>query len=252
LPIVVLLHGGGSSSLGASIGKATQAAGGFDAFAKQKGIIAIYPDALGGNWNDGRETIQHKNDDVSFIVAAIDYVAKASSGDLNRVYVAGISNGGMMAQRFACDAPQKVSAIAVVASAMPRALANVCQTTIATPVIFLTGDADPLVPFNGGQVKAGLGGDMLSAAATVHFWVTKNAASLQATRSLPDVDPKDGTTTSVDIYQSKGKAAVAFYKIAGGGHTWPGGMQYAPRMLIGNVAMDFSGNQAIWDFFVGR
>ena len=252
LPVVVLLHGGGRASSGAIIGNMTQAAGGFDAFAEQKGIIAIYPDALGGNWNDGRETIQHKNDDVSFIIAAIDYVAKVNHGDLNRVFVAGISNGGMMAQRIACDAPQKVSAIAVVASALPRALANACQTNISMPVVFLTGDADPLVPFNGGQVKAGLGGDMLSAAATVHFWATKNAATFQATRKVPDTDPNDGTTTSVDIYLAKGKVAVAFYRIAGGGHTWPGGLQYAPRILIGNVARDFSGNQAIWDFFVGR
>jgi polyhydroxybutyrate depolymerase len=96
LPIVLLLHGGGSNSSGANVGNATQPVGGFDAFAEEKGFIAIYPDALGGHWNDGRETIQRKNDDVSFIIAAIDYVAKASSGDLNRVYVAGISNGGMM------------------------------------------------------------------------------------------------------------------------------------------------------------
>jgi polyhydroxybutyrate depolymerase len=250
LPVVVLLHGGGGS--GANIGKITQLSGGFDAFADQKGFIAIYPDALGGNWNDGRETIPHKNDDVSFIAAAIDYVAKVQAADLARVYIAGISNGGMMAQRFACDAPQRVSAIAVVASALPRALANACQMSGPTPVVFLTGDADPLIPFNGGPVKAGIGGDMLSAAATVNFWVNKNAATLQGMRKIPDTDPSDGTTTTLDTYQSKGRTAVAFYKIAGGGHTWPGGTQYAPRALVGTVAMDFSANQAIWEFFVGR
>jgi polyhydroxybutyrate depolymerase len=250
LPIIVLLHGGGGS--GASIGNITHPNGGFNGFADQKGFIAIYPDALDGNWNDGRDTIRHKNDDVGFITAAIDHVAKAQAVDLNRVYVAGISNGGMMAQRFACDAPQRVSAIAVVASALPRALANQCKTSSATPVIFLTGEADPLVPFAGGQIKAGLGGDMLSAEATVNFWVNKNSALFQGTRKLPDTDPKDGTTTYLDSYQSKGRISVAFYKIVGGGHTWPGGTQYLPRMLVGTVATDFSANQVIWDFFNSR
>jgi polyhydroxybutyrate depolymerase len=251
LPVIVLLHGGGGS--GANISKITQPEGGFNAFADQNGFIAVYPDALGGNWNDGRETIPHKNDDVGFVIAAIDYVAKVHPVDLNRVYIAGISNGGMMAQRIACEAPQRVSAIAVVASAMPRALANTCRnSSVGTPAVFFTGDADPLVPFYGGQVKAGIGGDMLSAADTVNFWVSKNAATFQGTRKIPDNDPRDGTTTTLDTYQSKGRTAVAFYRIAGGGHTWPGGTQYVPRMLVGTVAMDFSANQAIWDFFVSR
>jgi polyhydroxybutyrate depolymerase len=204
LPVIVLLHGGGGS--GANIGNITQPGGGFNTFADQNGFIAIYPDALGGNWNDGRETIPHKNDDVAFVIAAIDYVAKTQLVDLSRVYVAGISNGGMMAQRIACDAPHRISAVAVIAAALPRALANACRTSGGIPVVFLTGDADP----------------------------------------------KDGTITTLDTYQSKGSTTVAFYKIAGGGHTWPGGTQYVPRMLVGNVAMDFSANQAIWDFFSGR
>jgi polyhydroxybutyrate depolymerase len=251
LPVVVLLHGGGGS--GANISKITHPEGGFNAFADQNGFIAVYPDALGGNWNDGRETIPHKNDDVGFVIAAIDYVAKVHPVDLNRVYIAGISNGGMMAQRIACEAPRRVSAIAMVASAMPRALANTCRnSSVGTPAVFFSGDADPLVPFYGGQVKSGIGGDMLSAADTVNFWVSKNAATFQGTRKIPDTDPRDGTTTTLDTYQSKGRTSVAFYRIAGGGHTWPGGTQYVPRMLVGTVALDFSANQAIWDFFNGR
>jgi polyhydroxybutyrate depolymerase len=250
LPVVVLLHGGGGT--GSKVGGMTQSAGGFDAFADQKGFLAIYPDAASGNWNDGRETIPHKNDDVGFILAAVDHVSKIYATDPNRIFVAGISNGGMMAQRMACDASQKISAIAVVAATMPSALVGRCKSATAVPALFIIGEADPLVPFLGGQVKSGIGGDMLSAANTISFWANKNAAAFESSKSLADLDPNDGTRTVVEKYQTQGRTSVVFYKIAGGGHTWPGGTELVPQRLVGLVAKDFSANQMIWEFFAAR
>jgi polyhydroxybutyrate depolymerase len=242
VPIIVLLHGGGGS--GSNIGAITQAQGGFDAFAEQNGFIAIYPDALGAHWNDGRETIPHRNDDIGFINAAIDHVARLHRVDMRRVFVAGISNGGMMAQRFACESAQSPAGIAVVAANLPRALFNTCQSSPAVPAIFLLGDNDPLIPFQGGIVKGGVGGEVMSGQSSVDFWVKKNSAVAQAIRILGQ--------TEVATYQARGRTTVAFYKVSGGGHTWPGGTQYAPVRIVGSVSRDFSANQVIWDFFAAQ
>jgi polyhydroxybutyrate depolymerase len=42
---------------------------------------------------------------------------------------------------------------------------------------------------------------------------------------------------------------VVLYTVTGGGHTWPGGMQYAPPFLIGRTSRDFSASEAVWKFF---
>jgi polyhydroxybutyrate depolymerase len=41
---------------------------------------------------------------------------------------------------------------------------------------------------------------------------------------------------------------VVFYRVAGAGHTWPGGTQYLPRMIIGSTSHSFDASEAIWQF----
>lgn len=250
LPVIVLLHG--NSAYGNPVAEITESNGGFDAFAEQQGFIAIYPDAI-GSWNDGKDSRSQLNDDVSFIIEAINFVAQQRKIDGRRVFIAGFSEGGMMALRVACEAPRGFAGVAVVAANMPRSMAKGCDNAIPMPAIFIFGEADPVINFGGGMFNpGGLSGDLLSTAATVNFWVNKNNAAFHSKRALPDLDPRDGTTTIVQNYQSRGRDMVQFYKVIGGGHTWPGGTQYAPQRSVGNVARDFSANQAIWDFFNAR
>jgi polyhydroxybutyrate depolymerase len=42
---------------------------------------------------------------------------------------------------------------------------------------------------------------------------------------------------------------VGLLAVIGGGHTWPGGIQYLPASLIGRSSRDFSASDAIWEFF---
>jgi polyhydroxybutyrate depolymerase len=249
-PAVVLLHGGNGSAT--TIGNVTSTNGGFNGLADAKGFIAVYPDAVGGNWDDGRESIPNKTNDVAFIAAALDAIAFDYHVNTSKVYVAGISNGGMMSQRLACELPSRFAAVAVVAANMPTALASVCNPGQAIPITFLLGDADPLMPFTGGVVRGAIGGNVLSAAASVDFWASRNGARFSASQALPNSDTADGTTTQLDTFKAAARGDVLFYKVAGGGHTWPGGTQYASAVLIGAVARDFSANDAIWAFFAAN
>jgi polyhydroxybutyrate depolymerase len=248
-PAVLLFHGGQGSAT--TIGAVTSnSGGGFSAFADQKNFIAIYPDSVSGTWDDGRATITNHTNDVAFTNAALDAVALDYKIDSKRIFATGISNGGMMTFRLACELSSRLAAVATVAANMPSDIQAGCSPVQAVPVAMFSGDTDPLMPYGGGTVAGTLGGSVMSATATAAFWATKNAAALSTTTALPNTDTTDGTTTDLLSYTSPSDGEVAFYRINGGGHTWPGGMQYASALLIGKVAKDFSANEAIWAFFM--
>jgi polyhydroxybutyrate depolymerase len=67
---------------------------------------------------------------------------------------------------------------------------------------------------------------------------------------LPDRDPGDGTRVAVETHEPCAEGtAVVLYRIEGGGHTWPEGSQFLPRVMIGRVTHDIDGTRAIFDFF---
>lgn len=240
-PVVLLLHGGGGRAAGIE-----RHTGGFSALADRHGFIAVYPDSRRGHWDDGRETVTDPTDDVAFIDALLDALAAEYRVDARRTYAAGISNGGMMSMRLACELSGRFAAIATVGANMPAALAASCRPARAVPVVMFSGTADPLMPYAGGRVAGRVGGTVLSAPETAAFWARHNSgAATSLTRALVDADPGDGTTT--ELLELSGD--VALYRINDGGHTWPGGTQYLPARFIGQVSKDFSANEAIHAFF---
>jgi polyhydroxybutyrate depolymerase len=248
-PVVLLFHGGQGSAT--TIGAITSSSGGgFSAFADQKNFIAIYPDSVSGTWDDGRATITNRTNDVAFTKAALDAVALDYKIDSKRVFATGISNGGMMTFRLACELSSRLAAVATVAANMSSDIQAGCTPVQTVPVAMFSGDADPLMPYGGGTVAGAIGGSVISATATAAFWASKNAATLNTTTALANTDTTDGTTTDLLSYTSPSGGEVAFYRINGGGHTWPGGTQYASALLIGKVAKDFSANEAMWEFFM--
>lgn len=241
VPVVLLLHGGGGRAAGIE-----RSTGGFSALADRHGFIAVYPESRRGHWDDGRETVTDPTDDVAFVSALLDALAAEYAVDARRVYAAGISNGGMMSMRLACELSGRFAAIATVGANMPAALAASCHPARAVPVVMFSGTADPLMPYAGGHVAGRVGGVVLSAPETAAFWARQNgAASGPLRRALVDADPGDGTTT--DLLEFPGE--VVLYRVNEGGHTWPGGTQYAPARFVGKVARDFSANDTIRAFF---
>jgi polyhydroxybutyrate depolymerase len=249
MPVVVLLHGGQGSA--SSIERIT-GADGFSGLSDRSGFIAVYPDSFAGNWDDGRETITTRTNDVAFVAAVLDALAIEYNVDSKRVYASGISNGGMMSIRLACELSGRIAAVASVAANMPQGLVGACSPSRPVPVVLFAGTADPLMPYGGGSVAGnGVGGTVLSAPATAAWWVAKNQLSnLADARALPDVSSTDGTTTDVISYGSAGAPGeVVLFRVNDGGHTWPGGTQYFPASVIGRVSRDFSANDALWAFF---
>ena len=248
--LVVVLHGGH--------GDAERAAEqtGFMPVADREGFLIVYPEAYDDHWNDGRSTTVSEFDDVAYITAVVDDVADKRAVDRARIFVAGISNGGMMTQRLACDATEKFAAFASVVANLPAGRKSVCVPSRPVSIMLINGTADPLMPYGGGEIKkgrrAGQGGTVLSAPETAEFWAAASGCSASGeSTKLPDKDTRDGSTINQTRFgECKGGTSVIFYSIDGGGHAWPGS-PVKPRMtrLTGKMSNDIVASDLIWEFF---
>ncbi|NDJ35407.1 MAG: prolyl oligopeptidase family serine peptidase [Chloroflexi bacterium] len=245
LPVIVALHGGGGRAL--NMRNLTD----LNPLANQEGFIVVYPQGIDQNWADGRGATgpdQTGVDDVNFILTLLDALAAEYAIDPARVYATGISNGGFMSQRLACEAPDRFAAVASVAATFQADFS--CDPARPTPVLFILGTDDPLVPYEGGEV-AGERGAIFSAEESVTRWAAINGCgdTPPVTTTIPDA-AADGTTAEVTtIGPCAQGSAVELVTVVGGGHTWPGGRQYLGEGLIGKTSRDFSASAWIWSFF---
>jgi polyhydroxybutyrate depolymerase len=188
---------------------------------------------------------------VAFLVGLVTKVQHDYGVAPGHVFVTGMSNGGFMSNRLACDRADVFAAVAPVAGTLGVGVA--CNPSQPVSVWEAHGTADPLVPFKGGAVR-GRGGlsHSISADTMVDKWRSADGCQGDpAMEALPDV--RDGTV--VHRYESTGCAAnteVVFYKIDRGGHTWPGGKQYLPTAVIGPTTRALDGSEAIAQFFLAH
>jgi polyhydroxybutyrate depolymerase len=196
-------------------------------------------------------------DDVAFVSALLDELARAHRVDPDRVFATGISNGAMMSGRLACDLADRIAGVAMIAGTMPRSLQPSCAPKRPVSVMLLHGTEDPIVPYDGGEVKIrGLAarGMVVSAEATVSEWVRHDGCDpVSEERQIPDVNPSDGSTIRVQSWsRCKDGVTVELWRVQGGGHTWPGGWQYLNERFIGTTNRDIDGRDEIWRFFAAH
>ena len=253
LPVMLVLHGGGKAD-GAKLAERT----GYNAIADRERFIVVYPNGIDNQWNDGRGVTFRKADntridDVGFISALIDLIIRDYKGDPRRVYVTGLSNGGMMALRLGCELDSKITAIAPVIANMPQNIMDQCRPDNSLPVLQMNGTADPLVPWNGGSVRFlhKRMGEVVSTDETVQFWAKHNQCSpTPVVRTLQDKDTTDSSRVIESTYTCKdNKSEVILYAIEGGGHTFPGSNVPDRPRLVGKKNNDIDGAEIIWNFF---
>jgi len=133
LPLIIAMHGGFGNAY--NLQNQSQLSIKADA----ENFIVVYPEGLVGgalnisSWNAGwccGWTSNNNIDDVGFINALLDTLIAHYSVDTNRIYATGISNGGFMAYRLACELSDRIVAIAPVAASMS-------MTTCARKDLFL-------------------------------------------------------------------------------------------------------------------
>jgi len=241
-PMVFNLHGLGSNAL------QQEFYANFGPIADTAGFIVVTPDGrdtavqgftgkywdvgfLGGNGTG-------PNADVDFLSALIDTVAADYNVDRTRVYSAGMSNGGYMSYFLAWRLPTKIAAVASVTGAITPGVYTAFAPGRAVPVMQIHGTADGTVPYTGSANNIHI--DTL-----VAFWVRNNGCNpTPAFTAVPNTNPNDGSTAERYVW-SGGSAPVEFFKVLGGGHTWPGAFP------VGPTNQDFSASREIWRFFRG-
>jgi polyhydroxybutyrate depolymerase len=252
-PVVIVLHGGGGNP------KQMERYTDFDTVAEKHGFIVVYPQAISAHWNDGRAAAafrSHKDnvDDVKFVRAMIDDVAKEQTVDRGRVFSTGISNGGIMSHRLAAEASDLIAGIAPVAGGIAPAIAETFHPKFPVSILIIQGDADPLVPIAGGDIAVFGGtpnrGKVIATTEALSKYVAQNGNPGPPTETTLESGVDDGTLVHVTKYaDGPGGVRTEYIRVHNGGHTWPGRPTYAAESRIGKASQKFSASEAIWSFF---
>jgi polyhydroxybutyrate depolymerase len=244
LPVVVALHGAFSTA------RNFERESGFSLLADREGFLVVYPQGIGlgdffRHWNSGHccgKARKMNLDDVGFALAAVDDVARRNPVDRARLYVAGFSNGGMLAYRIAAEHPDGVAAVAIVSSTIGGTpAANEPEWSVVRPkqpvaVLAIHGRADTSIPYDGGRGPQSHGkGSAISVARSIRLWVDTDDC---------EVDPQvelmaQGRVERQAWSGCRNDTEVVLYSLNGWGHDWP------KESLLGG----FDAAGTIWQFF---
>lgn len=234
--MMLILHGNGGTA--ANMADLAVVSG----YVATQGFWAVMPQALNGVWGD--DPSSDSDADVQFMSQLIDALVAAGGIDATRVYAAGLSNGGFMSDRLACELSDKIAAFGMVAATVRTGVINSCAAAVQRPKLFILGTSDPIVPYNGWGILS----DIQSAAKAVAFWSEQQGCVSPSTTALPN-STNDGTTVDLETFASCSTGAdLRLYTVNGGGHAWPGGWQYLPVPVIGTTSTDISATGLIWNF----
>jgi polyhydroxybutyrate depolymerase len=249
-PVVYVFHGGG----GHAAYMTDDDRYGWLAKADAEGFLAVFPSGYsklpGGRfatWNAGGccgDARDRQVDDVGFVRAVHARVSSQFKVDQARVYATGMSNGGMMSHRLACEAADLFAAVAPVAGTDATAS---CQPSRPVAVLHTHARNDDHVLFDGGAGPNAFRDeakvmDFVSVPETISRWVKRNqcAASPKRVLSVPGA--------YCDAYAPcAGGTSVQLCVTAEGGHSWPGAA--STRLGKAPASQAIQANEVIWRFF---
>jgi polyhydroxybutyrate depolymerase len=224
--LVLALHGAGQT--GADMARDT----GFSRLADRENFLVAYPSAAGPHafWNMSG-TVAGDPNDVEALERSLDQLESRACVDDARVFVTGVSNGGGMAARLACELSQRLAGIAAVAGGY-RALPP-CKPERPLPVLEIHGTSDQVVPY-GGRPPDYRG----SVARWLAQWRRIDGCHGRARRIVPAT----GVTEIAWRACAQG-TSVEHVRLDGAAHGWPGGPSTKP------LPAPFAATWRTWEFF---
>ncbi len=253
LPLLIALHGGG----GTSKQLITHTKHRFNQLADVEKYYVVYPQGLEKGWNDGRNDLNqfatvNNIDDVGFIQRLIRNLQSKYNIDEKRIFVTGISNGGFMSFRLACELEDEINAIAPLTATISEDVFKNCNGNSNVGLMLMNGTEDPIVPYDGGYVElfGKKRGKITSTQRTIDRWREKLRCNDEPFISeLPDSENDGTTVTTIEYNQCKGNGTISLYRINGGGHTWPGAKSYNLKRIVGKTSKEIIACDTIWEFF---
>jgi polyhydroxybutyrate depolymerase len=259
-PLVLMFHGNGGTP--ENVIKET----GWVAKSDREGFIIVFPEAtrpdmskppkFGSNnpaWNDGSGRFhagEQNIADVAFITALLDQLEARFAVDPRRVFATGFSNGASMAFRTGLELSERIAAIAPVSGAL---WIDAPQAEPSVSLLYITGDADPINPMDGGAPKmasgSGFKGVPEKAKPPVREMVRAWATLLGCAAEPQTLASSLEGITSVRYAGGRDGTEVVFTTIADHGHIWPGGINLLPAFLVGQATSRLKATDTIWEFF---
>jgi len=245
IPLVIVLHGGGGNAENA------ENMTGFTEKARKEGFVVVYPEGTGMlrnrllTWNAGHccgHAMKDGVDDVGFINFLIDALAIKYPIDPNRIFVTGMSNGGMMTHRLGIALSSRIAAIAPVVATV---FGDEKMPAVPVSALMINGMLDKNVPPAGGE-PGGRGSDawdgtsILPTEKQIEFWAKANGCA--------DGPQKDDIGTAMHWqYRCPSGRSVELLLVKDNGHAWPGGKPGSRRGDKPTTALNAT--DVIWDFF---
>jgi len=238
---------------------------GLDRRGPAAGFVTVFPDGQGRVWSDAREgqhlRRRHGVDDIGFLAAVVAQLGSFGAGK-GSVYLAGMSNGSLLAEHVARHGLIEVAAIGLVAGPGTQASrAGAPRPARPATVVIFAGTADPLIPYQGGPIgplgrvmQRGGGpstagrGLAVAAETAAADWARANGIDGPPTVERLPTGPGDLPVTRLS-WQAPETNPVVLYRIQGGGHTWPGVAPYLPERIIGRSSRSLDTTEALLGWF---
>jgi polyhydroxybutyrate depolymerase len=240
VPLVVMLHGAFGT------GAQAERAYGWDAAADRAGFVVAYPDGMRRTWNAGGACCGRAHsegvNDVAFLNRAIDTVVRDENIDMKRVYVTGMSNGGAMTYRYACEGSFPIAAIGPVASSFTY---SCDKPHNPVPVLAIHGLADKTVPYGGGLGRRGRNITWLPVQASLDVFRDADVCN------APTLE-QNGVVVTSTAKCDKGRE-VELITVADAGHQWPGSKRedglFAGLLKLDPPSTALDATSVLWAFF---
>ena len=256
LPVVFVFHGlFGNSNY-------TKNTYGITEVADKEGFISVYPEGTGPlnsvflSWNSGfccGYAMENNVDDVSYIYELVGEIRNSYPVDETRIYLVGLSNGGMLVYRLMSQYPELFAACAIVSSSPAggtdeNAVVMIDPPDVGVPLIVFHGMKDPIIPFEGGFSSSSEANGMYfpPAEESVEFWATKMGAS-----TLRETQQENGLVILKEYTGKDERSLVHFYTITDGDHTWPG-REKGIDSLSSSSNASIKASEMIWEVFEAK
>lgn len=245
VPLVIVLHGGGGNAA------ITERMTGFTKKAIKEQFIVVYPNGSShfedklltwNAWHCCGYAMEKNVDDVGFINAMLMQLIKDYPIDPKRVYVTGLSNGGMMSHKIGIELSDKITAIAPVISGL---FGDEKQPNQPVAALMINGKLDASVPYLGGApggrfAKRWRGTHVKPASYQTDFWAKANSCEAKALE-------QDLGFAMHWKHNCPNQKLVELYLVKNNGHAWPGGQ--AGTGLGDTPSNSMNATDVIWEFF---
>jgi polyhydroxybutyrate depolymerase len=229
-----------------------------DATADREHFVVVYPEAVDHDWSYGRPIVNampavngEPVDDVGFVGKIIDNLVETKRADPARIYVTGLSRGGLMTYTIACALADRIAAAAAAITGMTDHQREDCRPARPVPLMVVAGTMDRVQMYDGWLAPQGR---LLSVPETLEYWRVRDGCTKEDGRDIPHRGASDRTGIwLISWTDCRDGTRLQLYRVNSGGHQVPSSSPNSKDDVkkFGRRNRDIETADEIWSFFKG-